>query len=244
MCRACPRLVEWREQVAHDKRAAYRDWEYWGRPVPGFGDRGARILVLGLAPAAHGGNRTGRVFTGDRSGDWLYRAMHRAGLANQPTSESVDDGLELAGAWVTAAVKCAPPDNRPTPAERDTCRPYLERELALLPELRSRAGRATAPPLRARRRGAGCRATTAVRPDLLVPPEPAEHLHRPAHRADARPGPGAGCTTGRRRFYALTMVNTASSPERTRILVVGGGYVGMYTALRLQKRLSVSRQTA
>ncbi|MGD9704352.1 MAG: uracil-DNA glycosylase [Acidimicrobiia bacterium] len=135
-CRACPRLVEWREQVARDKRAAYRDWDYWGRPVPGFGDPAARILVLGLAPAAHGGNRTGRVFTGDRSGDWLYRAMFRAGLANQSTSVSIDDGLALSGAWVTAAVKCAPPANKPTPAERDTCRPFLQRELALLTNLR------------------------------------------------------------------------------------------------------------
>ena len=135
-CRACPRLVAWREQVAEDKRAAYRDWDYWGRGVPGFGDPEARILVLGLAPAAHGANRTGRVFTGDRSGDWLYRAMHRAGLANQPTSASIDDGLRLHGAWVTAAVKCAPPANRPNPEERDACRPFLERELALLTEVR------------------------------------------------------------------------------------------------------------
>ena len=136
VCRACPRLVEWREQVAHDKRAAYRDWEYWGRPVPGFGDRRARILVLGLAPAAHGGNRTGRVFTGDRSGDWLYRAMYRAGLANQPTSVSADDGLELHDAYVSAAVRCAPPANTPTPEERDRCLPFLERELRLLADVR------------------------------------------------------------------------------------------------------------
>jgi uracil-DNA glycosylase family 4 len=131
-CRVCPRLVAWREQVAEEKRAAYRDDEYWGRPIPGFGNPDARIVVLGLAPAAHGANRTGRVFTGDRSGDWLFRAMHRAGLANQPESVSVDDGLELVGAWVTAAVKCAPPANKPLPEERDACAPFLERELAAL----------------------------------------------------------------------------------------------------------------
>jgi uracil-DNA glycosylase len=135
-CRACPRLVAWREQVASEKRAAFRQQAYWGRPVAGFGDRSARILVLGLAPAAHGANRTGRVFTGDRSGDWLFRAMHSAGLANQPASVSVDDGLELSDAWVTASVKCAPPGNQPSTAERDACAPYLSRELELLPRLR------------------------------------------------------------------------------------------------------------
>lgn len=131
-CRACPRLVTWREQVAVEKRASFRADTYWARPVPGFGDPSARIVVLGLAPAAHGANRTGRVFTGDRSGDWLFRAMHRAGLANQPTSTRADDGLRLHGAWVTAAVKCAPPENQPTPTERDACGPFLRRELAAL----------------------------------------------------------------------------------------------------------------
>lgn len=133
-CRSCPRLVEWREHVAVEKRAAYRDDDYWGRPISGFGDPAARIVVLGLAPAAHGANRTGRMFTGDRSGDWLFRAMHRAGLANQPESVSADDGLELTDAWVTSAVKCAPPLNKPTTDERDACQPFLVRELAALTE--------------------------------------------------------------------------------------------------------------
>jgi uracil-DNA glycosylase len=135
-CTACPRLVEWRRQVATDKRAAFRDEEYWGRPVPGFGDPAARLLIAGLAPAAHGGNRTGRVFTGDRSGDWLFAALWRAGYANQPTSLRRDDGLELSGCYVTAAVRCAPPANKPTPAERDRCLPYLAREVDLLDQLR------------------------------------------------------------------------------------------------------------
>ena len=131
-CRRCPRLVAWREQVALQKRAAYAGEQYWGRPLPGFGDPDAAILVLGLAPAAHGGNRTGRIFTGDRSGDWLFAALWRAGLANQAHSISRDDGLTLRGCYVTAAVRCAPPANRPLPAERDNCLPYLARELPLL----------------------------------------------------------------------------------------------------------------
>ncbi len=132
VCRACPRLVTWRERVAADKRASFADQLYWGRPAPGFGAAAPTILVLGLAPAAHGANRTGRVFTGDRSGDWLFAAMHRAGLANQPESVRPDDGLHLFDARVVAAVRCAPPANKPTPEERDTCAPWLDREIALV----------------------------------------------------------------------------------------------------------------
>jgi len=135
-CRACPRLVEWREQVAGEKRAAFRTDTYWGRPIPGFGDPEARVLVAGLAPAAHGGNRTGRVFTGDRSGDFLYASLFRTGFANQPTSVSADDGLEVRDLYITAAVRCAPPANKPTPVERDTCLPYLARELDVLTQVR------------------------------------------------------------------------------------------------------------
>jgi uracil-DNA glycosylase len=131
-CSRCPRLVAWREEVAQVKRAAFADQTYWGRPIGGFGDPAARIVVLGLAPAAHGANRTGRVFTGDRSGDFLYAALHRAGMANQPHAVSRDDGLELRDVWITAAVRCAPPANKPTPQERDTCLPWSVRELALL----------------------------------------------------------------------------------------------------------------
>jgi uracil-DNA glycosylase family 4 len=135
-CRRCPRLVAWRELVAREKVARFRDEPYWGRPVPGFGDPDARILVLGLAPAAHGGNRTGRVFTGDASGDFLFTAMHAVGMANQPTSRRADDGLALDDAYIAAPVRCAPPANKPTPSERANCEPYLVRELAILSRVR------------------------------------------------------------------------------------------------------------
>ena len=136
-CRRCPRLVEWRERVAREKVARFRDETYWGRPVPGFGDPSARVLVVGLAPAAHGGNRTGRVFTGDASGDFLWPAMHAVGLADRPVSRRADDGLTLSGAYIAAAVRCAPPGNKPLPSERDNCAPYLHRELSLLRGVRA-----------------------------------------------------------------------------------------------------------
>jgi uracil-DNA glycosylase len=135
-CRRCPRLVEWREHVAREKRVAFADQTYWGRPVPSFGDPAARLVIVGLAPAAHGGNRTGRMFTGDRSGDFLYAALYRAGYANQPTAVSRDDGLELRDCFITAPVKCAPPANKPLPAERANCAPYIRAELAALPNAR------------------------------------------------------------------------------------------------------------
>ncbi len=136
-CRRCPRLVEYREQVAQNKKKEFADWDYWGRPVPGFGDPDASLLIVGLAPAAHGGNRTGRVFTGDRSGDFLIKMLYKVGFANQPQSENRDDGLKLDGAYVTAAVKCAPPDHRPTGEETSNCADYLAREMESLPSLRA-----------------------------------------------------------------------------------------------------------
>jgi len=131
-CRKCPRLVEYREKIAREKRRSFRDWEYWGRPVPGFGDPQAKLLILGLAPAAHGGNRTGRVFTGDRSGDFLYKALYNAGFANQPSSTKRNDGLKLKDAYIAAVVRCAPPANKPLPSELANCRPYFERELQVI----------------------------------------------------------------------------------------------------------------
>lgn len=135
-CRRCPRLAAYREEVGRVKRRAYRDQSYWARPVPGFGDPAARVLLLGLAPGAHGSNRTGRMFTGDASGDFLYPALHRAGLASQAEARSRDDGLELSGIWITAALRCAPPGNKPLRSELDACRPWLEHDLTRLPELR------------------------------------------------------------------------------------------------------------
>ena len=178
-CRLCPRLVEWRERVAREKVARFRTETYWGRPVPGFGDPDASILLVGLAPAAHGGNRTGRVFTGDASGDFLFAAMHAIGLANQPTSRAADDGLRLLGVYVAAAVRCAPPANKPLPSERDNCAPFLARELALLSDVRVLVA------LGAYGWEAALRAVVDVAgPDAVPRPRP-----KFGHGAEARVGP-------------------------------------------------------
>ena len=213
-CTRCPRLVEYRERVARERRRMYRDWEYWGRPVPGFGDPHARALVIGLAPAAHGGNRTGRVFTGDRSGDMLYGALHRAGFASSPISRHVDDGMRLNDVYVTAAVRCAPPDNKPTPDEFVACRPYLHAELDWFRDLRAVVALGAiafdAYLLACRERGvevprpkprfahAGrCHACSRRDPALLVPSQPTQHADRPSDPGDVRwrvrrPAPGIG----------------------------------------------------
>ena len=202
-CRRCPRLVAWREQVAREKVARFRDETYWGRPVPGFGDPDARILFVGLAPAAHGGNRTGRVFTGDASGDFLWAALHAQGLADRPVSRRGDDGLTLTDTYIAAAVRCAPPLNKPTTEERDACAPFLARELALLDRVQvvvalgafgwdaalrtfAAIGHSVTPATALRARGRGDRRAVATPRDL--PPEPAEHVHRPPDGSDVRVG--------------------------------------------------------
>ena len=214
VCRACPRLVAWREQVAVERRAAYADERYWGRPIAGWGDDHPKVLIVGLAPAAHGGNRTGRVFTGDRSGDWLFASLHRVGLAAQATSTHAGDGQRLLGARMVAAVRCAPPANKPTTTERDTCAPWLDREVTLVADSlnvvvalgayawdavlacarRLDRDAATHPraQVRPRRRGRADSRREGRRPAGQLSPQPAEHLHRTPDRADARRRARAG----------------------------------------------------
>lgn len=200
-CTACPRLVTYRQTIAKEKRRQYRDWIYWGRPVPGFGDPDARLYILGLAPAAHGGNRTGRIFTGDRSGDWLYEALYTFGFANQPTSEHKDDGLVLSNCYIGAAVRCAPPDNKPTLDEFERCRPYVREELRLLKQMRvvvslgkiafdhylkATREEGRPPPLSATgvRSRRDLSAALGCHAHRLLSSEPAEHVHRETHQTD------------------------------------------------------------
>ena len=228
-CFACPRLVAWREEQARVKVARFRDETYWARPVPGFGDPAARILLVGLAPAAHGGNRTGRVFTGDASGDFLWRAMHAAGLADRPVSRRADDGLELHDARIAAAVRCAPPANKPTIEEQATCRPYLVREIELLADLRvivalgaigwdaalkalAALGHPTPRPKPRFAHGAEV-GIGPLHPRRQLPPEPAEHVHRPAHASRcSRPSSSAPSTwrLPERRSTTMTGVHDGS----------------------------------
>lgn len=198
VCRACPRLVAWREEVAVTKRRAYCDEPYWGRPVPSFGDPAARLLVVGLAPGAHGANRTGRLFTGDRSGDWIVAALHRAGLATQATSVDAADGLALAGARMVAPVRCVPPDNKPSTAERHTCAPWLRRELALLPDVRAVLALGAI----------GWAATLGAARDVgWVVPRPAPRFGHGATAALARPDGPAVALVG---SYHVSQQNTST----------------------------------
>ena len=225
-CRRCPRLVEWRERVAVEKVARFRDEPYWGRPLPGFGDPDGRILIIGLAPAAHGGNRTGRVFTGDKSGDFLWAALHGAGLADRASSRRADDGLTLTDAYIAAAVRCAPPLNKPTNDERDACAPFLAREIALLTRaaghpgtrhVRLGRGAPGAPdPRPPSDTEAAVRARRVVRGGpvparRVVPPEPAEHVHRPPDGPDVRCGDRAG---GGRRGRLTSAYDRGSATRR------------------------------
>ena len=237
-CTQCPRLVEYRTRVAREKRRQYRQEEYWGKPLPSFGDPQARLLIIGLAPAAHGGNRTGRMFTGDQSGDWVYRTLHRFGFANQPTSQHRDDGLTLHDAYITAAARCVPPDNKPSGAELAACRPYLLRELELLRRVRVvvplgkiafdaylAARRALGLPLPDARPHFGHDTVTPLprwrAPGGLLPSEPTEYANRSSHPGDVRghlrartPGIGHGASQSLNRRVRRSILHLDFSPRK------------------------------